>query len=90
MDKNKWNIIQSGGEVYICYYTFTTVNGIIIPVREYLLYDGTVRADSSAFSWKVWQASPGSDLFLYLSILATVVINGADRLFLLQRILSRS
>ena len=67
MDKNKWNIIQSGGEVYICYYTFKSVNGIIIPVREYLLYDGTVRADAltvtSINAWKVWQASPGSDLF---------------------------
>ena len=62
MDKNQWYILQSGGEVYICYDAVIPVAGI---PRRYLrlLYDGTVKADVSAFSWKVWQASPGSDFF---------------------------
>ena len=68
MDKNQWYNLRSEsggpGEVYISYTTVVTVNSNQIPRTEYLLYDGTVRAAvTSINAWKVWQASPGSDLF---------------------------
>ena len=71
MDKNQWYNLRSEsggpGEVYISYTIVVTVNSIQIPITEYLIYDGTVRADAltvtSINAWKVWQASPGSDLF---------------------------
>lgn len=37
-----------------------------------LYYNGTsVITQDTSFTWKVWQASPGSDIFLWISILAT-------------------
>ena len=37
-----------------------------------LYYNGTrVVAQETSFTWKVWQASPGSDILLWISILAT-------------------
>ena len=55
MDKNQWYIVKSGSEVSI---------RCDAPFVRYLAYGKTVGLSDSNFLWKVWQASPGSDLFL--------------------------
>lgn len=43
-----------------------------------LYYDGaSVTAQEMPFTWKVWQAAPGTDNFLWVSILAnTAIVKG--------------
>ena len=55
MDRNQWFIVESGSQV-----TVTDPDK-----KKNLYYDGTVvSAKEKTFSWKVWKAAPGSDLFL--------------------------
>ena len=55
MDRIQWFIVKSDLQV-----TITDPDKV-----KNLYYDGTqVKALASSFSWKVWQATPSSDLFL--------------------------